>query len=289
MAGAIHVVTVQRGVDPRRFALVTSGGAGPLHAARIAERFGIAKVIVPPACGVASALGLLASDLRADRVRTLQLADADVRVDVLAGPLAELEAATAADVGAGTGAGTGRGVRLRRSADVRFRGQSHELSVALADGPLTDDHLARLRDDFVRRHREVFGVGTPGPVEVVNVRVRATAPVGRARFHRAPSPSVGGAAGTGEAPVRRPAWFRELGGAVAVPVVTLARGPAGGPVAGPALIESPESTTLVPPGWTAVITAAGATLLARDDGTGGAAAPGDGTGAPGDGTGGDAP
>ena len=79
MAGAIHVVTVQRGVDPRRYVLVTSGGAGPLHAPRIAERFGIRSIVVPPACGVASALGLLASDLRTDRVRTVNIDDGDLR------------------------------------------------------------------------------------------------------------------------------------------------------------------------------------------------------------------
>src|SRR5688500_6835051 len=156
MAGAIHVVTVQRGVDPRRYVLVTSGGAGPLHAPRIAERFGITTIVVPPACGVASALGLLASDLRADRVRTVNLDDAEISVAQMGERFAALERAAAEDV-APSGVGV---VEFRRSADVRYRGQSHELNVVLNGAVVTPDALKQLREDFYRAHREAFGVGS---------------------------------------------------------------------------------------------------------------------------------
>ena len=194
MAGAIQVVTVQRGIDPRGFALVASGGAGPLHAARIAERFDISTVIVPPACGVASALGLLASDLRTERVRSVGLAGETARLDHLTdrldGVFEELESLAARDLAGqdrpenGKVAATDEPVRFARSIDVRYPRQAHELGVTLAGGPITAATLGQLGEDFVRRHREAFGVGEAGPIELVSVRTRATRAVPHARFAR---------------------------------------------------------------------------------------------------------
>lgn len=251
MAGAIHVVTVQRGVDPRRYVLVTSGGAGPLHAPRIAERFGIASVVVPPACGVASALGLLASDLRTDRVRTVFIDDADLSSTVLAQRFAELEHEAADEVARRDG----DEVHFRRSAAVRYRGQSHELDVVLNGDSVDDDALRQLRADFYRRHRDAFGVGSEGPIEIVNLRVRATVAVAHALFSR-PSTTSGG-------PVvrSRPAWFAERDGYVPAAVHRLSECAGGDVIAGPALLDAPESTVLVPPGWHAAVAASGSVLL----------------------------
>ncbi|MEO8694824.1 MAG: hydantoinase/oxoprolinase family protein [Acidimicrobiales bacterium] len=256
MAGAIHVVTVQRGVDPRRYVLVTSGGAGPLHATRIAERFGITSIVVPPACGVASALGLLASDLRSDRVRTVNLDDADLSTGLLAQRFAELERAAADEVALTSGGA----VSFRRSVDVRYRGQSHELNVVLAGADVTAETLARLRADFYQSHRDAFGVGSGGPIEVVNVRMRATQSVPHASFSR---PSSNGSQSRRD-PATRDAWFSERGGYVVTPVHQLDDCPAGRPIAGPALLEAPESTVLVAPGWTASVAPSGAVLLEAD-------------------------
>ena len=251
MAGAIHVVTVQRGVDPRRYVLVTSGGAGPLHAPRIAERFGIASVVVPPACGVASALGLLASDLRTDRVRTVFIDDADVSATLLARRFAELERAAADEVARGDH----DEVQFRRSAAVRYRGQSHELDIALRGAEVDDDAVRHLRLDFYGRHRDAFGVGSEGPIEIVNLRVRATVAVTHARFSRSAAPS-------GDAVVRsRAAWFAELDDYVPAAVHRLSDCAGGITVDGPALLDAPESTVLVPPGWQATVAASGAVLL----------------------------
>jgi N-methylhydantoinase A len=258
MAGAIHVVTVQRGVDPRRYVLVTSGGAGPLHAPRIAERFGITSIVVPPACGVASALGLLASDLRTDRVRTVNLEDADLSTGVVAQRFVELEREAAAEVAPAAGGA----VHFRRSVDVRYRGQSHELNVVLAGADVTAETLTQLRSDFYQRHREAFGVGSSGPIEVVNVRVRATQSVPHASFSR---PSSNGSP-TGRNGTTRNAWFSERGGFVVTPVYQIDDCAAGRPIAGPALLEAPESTVLVPPGWTASVAASGAVVLEADVG-----------------------
>jgi len=256
MAGAIHVVTVQRGVDPRRYVLVTSGGAGPLHAPRIAERFGITSIVVPPACGVASALGLLASDLRTDRMRTVNIDDGDLSATNLGEHFVELERAAAFEV-AWT---EGDAVQLRRSVDVRYRGQSHELNIVLAGDDVTAEALAQLREDFYRRHRDAFGVGSCGPIEVVNLRVRATQSVPHAAFSRALATTTGTSVGR----ATRAAWFAELGGFVATPVHQLGDCAPGVAIVGPALLEAPESTVLVPPGWTASVAATGAVLLEAD-------------------------
>ena len=254
MAGAIHVVTVQRGVDPRRYVLVTSGGAGPLHAPRIAERFSIASVVVPPACGVASALGLLASDLRTDRVRTVFIDETDVSASLLAQRFAELEREAADEVARADG----DEVQFRRSVAVRYRGQSHELDVVF-DGPeVKEEALRQLRADFYRRHREAFGVGSEGPIEIVTLRVRATVAVTHALFSRSSSPSTGVSAHS------RTAWFAELGGYVPVGVHWLSDCAGGDTIVGPALLDAPESTVLVPPRWQATVDAAGSVLLTRE-------------------------
>ncbi|MEO5842032.1 MAG: hydantoinase/oxoprolinase family protein [Acidimicrobiales bacterium] len=257
MAGAIHVVTVQRGVDPRRYVLVTSGGAGPLHAPRIAERFGITSIVVPPACGVASALGLLASDLRTDRVRTVNMDDADLSVDRLGERFVELEREAETEVSPTTGGV----VQFRRSVDVRYRGQSHELNVVLAGDVVTSEALAQVRADFYRRHREAFGVGSSGPIEVVNVRVRATQAVAHARFSR---PAANAAQVDRRGPTTRDAWFAERGGFVATPVHQIDDCPVDQAIVGPALLEAPESTVLVPPGWTASVASSGAVVMSME-------------------------
>jgi N-methylhydantoinase A len=252
MAGAIHAVSVQRGIDPRRYVLVTSGGAGPLHAPRIAERFGLTTVVVPPACGVASALGLLAADLRTDRTRTVFIDDANVSSAVLVSRFAELEREAASELGY-----PNDDVTYRRSVAVRYRGQSHELDVPLARGIADDGALQHLRHEFHRRHREAFGVGSGGPIEIVNLRVRATVAVPHARFVR---PSRADGEGTS---VTRRAWFAELGGYVDTPVLRLSDCRPGVTVPGPALVDAPESTILVPPGWQATVEDTGAVLLTR--------------------------
>nr|WP_221473242.1 hydantoinase/oxoprolinase family protein [Planomonospora venezuelensis] len=241
MGSAVHVVTVQRGIDPRGFAMVAFGGAGPMHAARVAARFGISTVVVPAHCGVASAAGLLAGDLSADRVRSALDADPE-RV------FSELAEAAAADLGVRLGA---PGVRVDRSADVRFIGQAHDLTVPWTGSP------GDLAERFSARYEQVYGIAQRGPVEVVGYRVRVT--------QAAPRPAVpaagGGTAGRGTAgggtagrgapaAARRAAYFTEAGGYVETPVFTRA---SLREAEGPAIVEDAESTIVVPPGWRAVL------------------------------------
>jgi N-methylhydantoinase A len=269
MASAVHVVTVQRGIDPRGHVLVAFGGAGPMHAARVAERFGIGTVVVPPFCGVASAAGLLSGDLSADRVLS-RLDESDPgRV------FADLTASAAADLGVTL---TDPEVTVLRSADVRFAGQAHDLTVPWSDSPET------LAEAFYERYRQVYGISQRGPVEVVGYRVRVTRPVQQGppatptsgtsdTSGTSGTPGSVGAGGNGRAlrnagngpragARTRRAFFAEAGGYVEVPVRTRADVGATA-VRGPMIVEDAESTIVVPPGWTVSATPQGAVVIER--------------------------
>jgi N-methylhydantoinase A len=177
MVRALRVMTVERGIDPRRFALLAFGGAGPLHAAAIAEELGMTRILVPRASGVLSALGLAAADRRADAQRTV-LGDRDANVDALAD-----EVHTA----------LGGEADIEVAWDMRYRGQSHELTVR---GAARDE----LRAGFEVLHEERYGHRDPdGEVELVTVRVTGRLP--------APAVDFGAQAGervTGPTVVRLP-------------------------------------------------------------------------------------
>jgi N-methylhydantoinase A len=257
MVGAIHVVTVQRGIDPRRFALLTSGGAGPLHAAEMAERCGIGTVLVPPACGVASAVGLLTSDLRTDLVRSVQLGEDDFDGDLLEGLFGELEAEGASALAERR---PDELLVLQRSVDVRYRRQAHNLTLAVESHRFDEDLLSELRQRFYAQHEAKFGVGRPGRIELVNLRVRATVRVDPVSFRRL------GQEPNGDGPVvgRRAAWSSAAGDFVDTSVIDRAACPVSFSVRGPALIEEPEATILVPARWNATILADGAVQLLAD-------------------------
>ncbi len=229
MTRAIRVVSVERGVDPRGFALAAFGGCGGLHACELAAELGIETVLVPAYAGALSALGML----MADRVRdysasALQAADAE--------PLfAELEARARREA---------PGARLERSADMRYRGQSYELTV-----PWDGRDPARA---FHAAHEQRYGYANPArAAEIVQLRVRAVEPV------QPPVLRAAGRGGRGGAVRRRV----HVGGAWSeIPVLAreaVSRQWAGGP----ALIVDPGSTTLVPPGWRFRRDSAGAVVI----------------------------
>lgn len=239
MASAVHVVTVQRGIDPRGFVMVAFGGAGPMHAAKVAARFGISTVVVPEHCGVASAAGLLHGDLSTDRVLSALNAPDPAAV------FAALAEAAAADLGVSLDA---REVEVSRSVDVRFRGQSHDLTVPWS--PSAEDLAAR----FSARYQQVYGIAQQGPTEIVSYRVRVTQTSPRAE----PGPAIRGKASPAG---HRSAYFAELGGFVDTPVLTR---DSLVDQQGPAIIEDPEATIVVPPGWTATLDDRRAVLLRKD-------------------------
>jgi len=236
---ALRVISIERGFDPRDFTLVAFGGAGGMHACKLAEELEIERVLVPRAAGVLSALGLAISDLRRDYVSAFMsdLATLD-RVAVEAGFMA-LEQRAAGDLD---------DPELRRFADLRYRGQSFELTVPA-------DELGELPNRFATAHNRRYGFDLPGEdVQVVSIRLTATVPVDKPRF---PHPAASGAAsGRTRAAHFDGAWQE-------VPVRRRDELSSGDSFAGPAIVEFPESTCVVRPGWRASLDDAGALVLER--------------------------
>jgi N-methylhydantoinase A len=239
MIRALRVVTVERGVDPRGFALLLFGGAGPMHAAAIAAELGIAQILCPRASGVLSALGLCASDRRRDTARTVMLSGAELSAERIA-----------AEVGAMIEAGGGALGDARPEAiyGMRYAGQAFELPVS---GPVEPDP-ARLVEDFERAHEARYGHRDPdGEVVLVDIRL--------ALVVRGPEPRPVAAARGGLERSAREVWFGERW--VSTPVL---RGepPAGTAAEGPVVFELPEATLVLPAGWSAEVDEAG-TIVAR--------------------------
>ena len=229
MARALRKVTTERGVDPAGLALVAYGGAGPLHATALAADLGCRAVVVPPAPGVLSALGLLLSPPRYEASRTvMSTASADLR-----SAWAELEHAATTALAR---QGTTHDVTLLRRADLRYRGQSHELRV---EAPAGTDLEAALH----AAHSKAYGYAMPGePVQVVTLRVVA---LGRPALDGLPHDWRVGA----QEP--RPERHRRVGIAgktVQARVIDRAALTAGDVVDGPVLIEQPDTTTLLAAG-----------------------------------------
>ena len=259
MGSAVHVVTVQRGIDPRGFAVVAFGGAGPMHAARVAERYDIDTVIVPPSCGVGSAVGLLVTDLSTDRVATRPMKHGEVDVDALEQLYVELAGAAAEDLGVTLG---DESVEVDRSSDVRFTGQAHELTVNLPSSTLTKSDLDEAAERFYAEYQRAYGIAMTGPVELVSHRVRVTRVVPKVPVSRRPESDRAGSALVGE----RPAWFSERNGYTATPVYDRGLMRERDAVAGPAIIQDAESTIVVPPHWTATVDVESNVVLVKTTG-----------------------
>ncbi len=256
MAEALKIVSVQRGHDPRDFSLAAFGGAGPLHAAALAEELGIATVICPPIPGAFSALGLVGTDLRRDYVRT-------VYTTAVAADPAVLEAACHAMEAEGGAMLERAGIdasrrRFNRSVDARYAGQSYELSVPIAEGAIDANAIGRMAEAFHARHAQTYGHANRGePVQFVSLRVAAIGLIPPLTIRQHPA-----AAGTSSAKPAREVWFHSTG-TVAAEVHDRARMAEGAMVDGPAVVESLESTILIPPGWQARMDGDGYILMAR--------------------------
>jgi N-methylhydantoinase A len=246
MAQAIRTLTVEKGIEPRDFALVACGGAGPMHAVFLARELGIPEVLVPRFPGAFSAWGMLEAEVRKDASRAYFALLAEVDRDDLAGLLEELEAAglaALADEGIGRAAG-----RVEHALDLRYSGQEYSLTIPLdgAAEPRDAGFVEALSARFHDAHRIRFGHANPGaPVEAVVVRSTALGDLGRAE----PAALANGA-GRPE-PERRPVVFDRTGhDAAAIRRDDLGRGAV---VDGPAVISEQTATTVVPPGARATV------------------------------------
>ena len=245
MAQAVRVVTVERGIDPRDLALVAFGGAGPLHAAQIAAELGMRRVVAPLASGVLSALGLIVSERRRDVVESVLLGGEALTREAVGEVVARLGERARAELG--EAAGGERSTRataasLRATFDLRYAGQAFELSI---DAPLAPEP-AELRGAFDRAHEERYGYSDPdAELELVTVRVAAALP----------------GAELPTAAARRAEWrgtrralfdgdWRD----------TAVFGPGAAELEGPAIVELPGATLVVPSGWRARAGAGGVVL-----------------------------
>ncbi len=255
MAEALKIVSVQRGHDPRDFSLAAFGGAGPLHAAALAEELGIATVICPPIPGAFSALGLVGTDLRRDYVRTVYTTAATADPSVLEAAFRALEADGSAMLERAGIEASRR--RFERSVDARYAGQSYELDVPVA-GAVDAAAIGAMAEAFHGRHAQTYGHDNRAePVQFVSLRLAAIGVIPPLTVRQHPA-----AAGTTSTKPARPVWFRQTG-AVEAQVHDRARLAEGVVIHGPAVIESLESTILVPPGWQARMDGDGFILMTR--------------------------
>jgi N-methylhydantoinase A len=239
MVRALRVISVERGLDPREFALLAFGGAGGMHACSLAEELGMGTVLFPRAGGVLSALGLAISDLRRDYVRPYLVPLDDVDAGEFEARYGEMVAAAADDL---------QGPEHHRRADLRYAGQSFELTV---DAEAAEE----LEERFHDAHEGRYGYRMEDePVELVNLRLVATVPVEKPKLDE-PEPS--GEAETG----RREANFD--GGWLEVPVLDREKMGEGSEVEGPAIVEFKESTCVVRPGWGGSVDGVGNLVLER--------------------------
>jgi N-methylhydantoinase A len=240
MARAIRVISVQRGYDPRDYTLVAFGGAGPLHAARLARELEIGRVLVSVSPGILCAMGLLLTDLRSDFATTRLTTLDEAAEPVLADAFATLTARAEAWFDSEGIAAADR--RIVRTVDMRYAGQNYELPIPMQDG---------LAAAFAAAHRRLYGFAADDePVQLVTFRVEASAVVPKATFAACDDagPDAGGAVIS-----HRSVFLPEAGGFVDCPVYDRTKLRAGNKFRGPAIVEQMDATTLVLPGMTARI------------------------------------
>lgn len=246
MAGATRVYAAERGLDIRRYTMVTTGGAGPVHACGVARRLGIRRIVVPPAAGVGSAFGLLLAPISFDFARSYVARLAEFDLGYVNDLFEALEAEGRRIVSA---AGVPQAdIRVTRLADMRYVGQGHEIRVPVALGRLAENSRQSLQKAFDHEYRRIYGRLCEGvPVQTVHWRVTVSGP----------QPDFGQVQAIhGEAEIKkailagtRPILFEAEAGPVETPIYNRYTLASGFEANGPAIIEEAESTTVVPPGW----------------------------------------
>jgi N-methylhydantoinase A len=243
---AIQAVSVRRGLDPRGFALVAGGGAGGLHASRLARELGIRQVIVPAHAAVFCALGMTVTDVRHDYARLMRMSAHDADLGRLQALFAEME-----EDGRRRLRGEGfddADVVVERSVDARYRGQIYELTVPLSDAPtLRAEDFSRAAGAFHERHEVLFGYQRADlPVDFLHWRL-----VARGRVARPPEAPAVVAAGTRTRPEpaeQRLLHFLDFGGWILTDIHLAEQLLPGAEIEGPAVIRAPATTLLLSPG-----------------------------------------
>jgi N-methylhydantoinase A len=257
MANAIRSRTVQKGIDPREFALVAFGGAGPLHGAEVAAMLGFPEVIVPPYPGITSAMGLLTTDLKYDAIRTqFQVSD---RVDLqrlnadIAAMETDLKQQFAADR-------QSTSLSFVRDGDLRYVGQGYELKIPFPPGVVGEQELASVWERFHKAHEREYGHAFVGsPIEIVNLRVVGVGQMPKIARLAAPEGAT-----LDEARVRTGQCVFRVDGELRSFETSFYRRhqlPVGKVFTGPAIVLQKDSTTVIPPGCNAINDPAGNLIL----------------------------
>ena len=260
MVGAIRNISLERGYDPRDFALVAYGGAGPMHAIDVANLLGIRTVVVPPHPGIASAYGLLVADFKNDYARTFLQQAPHYDLDGMAAIYANLER-EGRDWLQGEGA-PGDSHALLRSADLRYAHQGSELTVPYRRAVVNEEGLTEMLGEFHSQHRQLYGFSLDQPVEIVTLRVTASGQLGAVRMPAIPTRSVNSDGGIVE---RRQVYFDEWGASDLCPVYGRAALNPGAKVAGPAILEGTDATVVINPGWVARVDQFGNCIMSAEE------------------------
>lgn len=257
MAAAARVHVAERGHHAGKFALLVTGGGGPLHGCEVARRLGIDRVLCPPGAGVASALGLLMAPARIDRMATVARRLNALDWDAFEAAYRRLED-DARSVIAATLANPDVRPGIARAADLRFVGQGFEIVTDLPAGPYSRDSAQSLREAFFAAYKQTFGHVPPvGEVEVVNIRVAASATAGNSDL-RVPTGTISGASAVRGT---RKVWVGDLSAFADVPVYERESLSIGQVVAGPAVIQEASSTLVLPSGARATVDATGSIVV----------------------------
>ncbi len=252
MVGAIKAITVGKGLDPREFTLLTYGGAGPMHAAQIAEELAIGRILVPPAPGNFSALGLLLADHGLNLVRTRLAPARETPLPLVTDTLRGLETEGRARL-SGEGRREPGEISVGRSVGLRYVGQWYEIDVPFDPRWKNPEDIEK---DFHRLHQERYGhCDEAENTEIVNYRVSVYASLPKPEF---PAPKSGGASRSAK---KREVYFGE--GFLPASIFRREDLGADSRLKGPAIVDEEGSTTVLPPGWTARVDAAGNLVLER--------------------------
>ena len=245
MASAARVHIVEKGHDPRRYAMVAMGGAGPAHAARVARKLGVREFIVPPASGAASALGFLVAPISFEHARSLPCLVEEMdfgAVNTLLGDLETEGRRLLAEAGVEP-----KDITVVCSADMRLFGQMHEIKVPLPSEPLGENNVAELTAAFAEVYTRLYTHLYEGSrIQALHWRVLCSGPTPKVDMTRQAGIDASGQARKGS----RQAYFPDAGGYVDTPVYDRYALQPGQEITGPAIVEERESTTVVPPGDT---------------------------------------
>ena len=259
MTNALRLISVQRGYDPRDFVLVAFGGAGPVHANRLAIEVQIPRTVIPMSPGTTSAMGLLVTDLKHEYSKTLIQRVDQVDAEMVAKIYRELEVDGRASLQR-EGMNPEK-IAFLHQVDMRYVGQSYELTVPLPDGKLGATEIEGVLAQFHREHDRAYGYSAPDePVEFVNLRLSAIGKINKPQLREI---SAGDSPLSAAQKSTRSVYFDEGKDFVECPIYDRYRLNAGAVLAGPAIVEEIDATTVIHPGYEALVDKFGNLILTK--------------------------